>query len=135
MPASSNSPFIKFLAGLNGFAAVAIGAFGAHALKGTLQLHDTQDAWKTASTYHLTHAVACLALIAWSESKPSAKVKPQWIIWLWLFGCLLFSGSLYALALGGPRLLGPVTPLGGIAFLAGWALVAWPSEAKNTPAP
>jgi uncharacterized membrane protein YgdD (TMEM256/DUF423 family) len=128
------NPLTKLLAGLNGFAAVAIGAFGAHALKDTLELHDTQGAWKTASTYHLVHAVACLALIAWTEAKPANAAKLPCALRLWLLGCLLFSGSLYILALGGPRFFGPITPLGGLAFLAGWALVAWNSMAKEKPA-
>lgn len=127
------NPLLKLLAGLNGFAAVAIGAFGAHALKDTLALHDQQGAWNTASTYHLVHAVAGLALIACVEAKPANATKLQCASRLWLLGCLLFSGSLYVLALGGPRFFGPITPLGGLAFLAGWALVVWNSMAKDKP--
>jgi uncharacterized membrane protein YgdD (TMEM256/DUF423 family) len=64
--------------------------------------------------YHLVHAVALLALPNW-----------VWVGRCWIAGIVLFSGSLYWLSLGGPRFLGPVTPLGGLAFLLGWALAAW----------
>lgn len=109
------------LAGSSGFLAVALGAFGAHGLKATLDTLGTQEAWRTASLYHLVHSVALLALAGWSAA-PAPRV--QLIGQMWALGIVLFSGSLYWLALGGPKLLGPVTPLGGLAFLAGWALVA-----------
>lgn len=101
-------------AGLLGFTGVALGAFGAHALKETLAASGMASAWQTAVLYHLIHSVALLAF-------PGDK----WASRCWISGIVLFSGSLYGLALGGPKLLGPVTPLGGVAFLAGWALVAW----------
>lgn len=101
-------------AGLLGFTGVGLGAFGAHALKDTLATNGMTSAWQTAVLYHLIHAVALLAF-------PGGK----WAGRCWIAGIVLFSGSLYALALGGPKLLGPITPLGGVAFLAGWALVAW----------
>ncbi len=101
-------------AGLLGFVGVSLGAFGAHALKDTLAASGMTPAWQTAVLYHLVHAVALLAF-------PSDK----WAGRCWIAGITLFSGSLYWLALGGPKILGPVTPLGGIALLAGWALVAW----------
>lgn len=113
---------ITLLAAGFGFLGVALGAFGAHGLKATLEAHGTLETWKTAVLYQLIHAVALLALAGWRDSHlgPSRKVGL-----LWAAGVVLFSGSLYWLALGGPRFLGPVTPVGGVAFLAGWALLAW----------
>jgi len=105
-------------AGILGFTGVGLGAFGAHALKATLEASNQLETWKTAVFYQLIHAVALLAMAGWSD--PAARK----IGWCWIAGVLLFSGSLYGLALGGPKILGPVTPLGGIAFLAGWAWVA-----------
>lgn len=101
-------------AGLMGFTGVALGAFGAHALKDTLAAHGTTATWQTAVLYHLIHAVALAAF-------PGG----PWIGRCWTAGVVLFSGSLYWLALGGPKFLGPVTPLGGAALLLGWALLAW----------
>ena len=103
-----------FAAGLLGFTGIVLGAFGAHALKSQLLERGMTQAWQTAVLYHLVHAVAFLALPNW-----------VWVHRLWLAGIFLFCGSLYWLALGGPRFLGPITPLGGVSFLAGWALVAW----------
>ena len=101
-------------ASLLGFTGVALGAFGAHALKETLAANGTTTTWQTAVLYHLIHAVALVALPGW-----------PWVGRCWIAGVLLFSGSLYWLALGGPKFLGPVTPLGGLALLLGWALLAW----------
>ena len=113
---------ITLAAALLGLSGVALGAFGAHALKPTLEAHGSVETWKTAVLYHLVHAVALLALAGWRDSHagPNGRVAA-----LWTAGVVLFSGSLYWLALGGPRFLGPVTPLGGLAFLAGWFLLAW----------
>jgi uncharacterized membrane protein YgdD (TMEM256/DUF423 family) len=100
-------------AGFLGFTGVALGAFGAHALKETLMTGGHTNTWQTAVLYHLVHSVALLAF-------PSGK----WAGRCWIAGIVLFSGSLYWLALGGPKFLGPITPLGGIMLLSGWALVA-----------
>lgn len=110
--------WITLAAGLLGFTGVALGAFGAHALKETLIANGMLETWKTAVLYQLVHAVALLALAGWRDAHagPNNRVAVWWIV-----GTVLFSGSLYLLALGGPRFLGPVTPLGGIAYLAGWA--------------
>ncbi|HWA28226.1 MAG TPA: DUF423 domain-containing protein [Lacunisphaera sp.] len=105
-------------AGILGFSGVALGAFGAHALKAALAATGGVDTWKTAVLYHLIHAVAVLALSS-SPQPASRKIGGCWIA-----GVVLFSGSLYALALGGPKFLGPITPLGGVAFLIGWAWLA-----------
>lgn len=101
-------------AGLLGLTGVALGAFGAHALKETLATGSHTSTWQTAVLYHLVHAIALLAV-------PSDK----WAGRCWIAGVVLFSGSLYWLSLGGPKFLGPITPLGGLFLLLGWTLVAW----------
>ncbi len=116
-------------AGLLGFTGVALGAFGAHALKETLVARGSVATWQTAVLYHLLHAVALLALAALAQAAGAGPAggwaNARWIGACWSAGVVLFSGSLYWLALGGPRFLGPITPLGGLAFLAGWGLLAW----------
>jgi len=115
------------LSGLNGFVGVSMGAFGAHALKPTLVEAGRLETWETASLYLLIHAVAFLALAGVDSRFPSVKWG-GFVSVSWLIGCLLFSGSLYILCLSGISAWGAVTPLGGIAFLSGWAgliLAAW----------
>jgi uncharacterized membrane protein YgdD (TMEM256/DUF423 family) len=109
---------IRAVAGLLGLTGVALGAFGAHALKPTLIARGMSDVWETAVIYHLIHAVAIFAIAA-NASRPRPWLARAAVCWA--VGILLFSGSLYALALGGPHWLGPVTPLGGLGFLAGWS--------------
>jgi uncharacterized membrane protein YgdD (TMEM256/DUF423 family) len=113
--------WITLAAGLLGFSGVGLGAFGAHALKETLAAAGTLPLWQTAVLYQLIHAVALLAVGAGS----AAGTPAHWIARCWTVGVLLFSGSLYGLALGGPKFLGSITPLGGLALLTGWFLVAW----------
>src|SRR5256886_17482099 len=96
------------------FAAVALGAFGAHALKDTLHSHDMADVWNKAVLYHFIHAIALFVLALFGTANRGA-----W--WLLFVGILLFSGSLYLMALTNVRWLGAITPLGGLCFLAGWA--------------
>lgn len=95
------------------FLAVALGAFGAHALRPTLESHGMSDAWNKAVLYHLVHAVALLAL-----SSVRTYNRTAW--WLLFAGIILFSGSLYLMALTNVRWLGAITPLGGVCFLSGW---------------
>lgn len=112
-------------AGVFGLTGVALGAMGAHALKGPLLERGTLAAWETASRYHMFHAVALLALAALApvlEGRATSLLR--WTARCWGVGIVLFSASLYWLALGGPRWLGPVTPLGGVALMAGWLLIA-----------
>lgn len=112
-------------AGINGFLAVALGAFGAHGLKKMLaQAADGAQRlewWETAARYHLTHALALglLAYLAGRVSWPGVGVGG----WLMLAGILLFCGSLYVMTLTGLRVLGAITPLGGVALLGGWLVV------------
>lgn len=112
-------PIAGLLAGAAGASAVALGAFGAHALRGVLDGRGL-ELWHTAVSYHFWHALAlCLAVLL---LEPPHRRRAALAFGL---GMVLFSGSLYALALGAPRWLGAVTPLGGIAFIAGWLLLGW----------
>ena len=114
-----------------GFTGVALGAFGAHALKARLtpELLATFD---TGVRYQLTHALALLA-VAWATTRwPGKAVRASG--WLFTIGTLLFSGSLYALTLTGVRGLGLVTPIGGVALLLGWlCLLAAPWSKNKRP--
>ncbi len=102
------------------FLGVALGAFGAHALKARLS-PEMLHVWNTAVLYHLLHAIALLALALFAKVSTT---NIQWGAWFFLIGILLFSGSLYALSLSGLRAIGAITPVGGICFLLGWAWVA-----------
>jgi uncharacterized membrane protein YgdD (TMEM256/DUF423 family) len=105
------------------FAAVGLGAFGAHALKARLA-PDVQAIWQTAVQYHAWHALGLLAAGLLMMHRPDAPALGL-AAWLFVAGIALFSGSLYALALSGVRGLGAITPFGGVAFLAGWLAFAW----------
>jgi uncharacterized membrane protein YgdD (TMEM256/DUF423 family) len=106
---------------LLGFLAVAMGAFGAHALSGSLS-EKSLAVYQTAAHYHLIHAVALLAVGAWAAQHPGTGTTAGW---LFLSGTIVFSGSLYALALTDIKWLGAITPIGGTLFLAGWLSLAW----------
>lgn len=110
-------------AGISGALAVAFGAFGAHALAEAVA-PERLDTWQTAASYHMAHALATgLAALA-SESG----WKARWAGGLFLLGIVLFCGSLYLLVLLDLPVLGAIAPLGGLAFIAGWAalaLAAW----------
>jgi uncharacterized membrane protein YgdD (TMEM256/DUF423 family) len=95
------------------FLAVALGAFGAHGLRPTLEHRGMLDVWNKAVLYHFIHAIALLVLALYGSINRDA-----W--WLLFTGIFLFSGSLYLMALTNLRWLGPVTPIGGLCFLAGW---------------
>jgi len=97
---------------------VACGAFGAHALKQRLSA-DLLGVWQTAVQYHLWHALG-VVLIGAIAAQLSARAWTAAAAGLLIAGILLFSGSLYALALGGPRQIGMLTPVGGLALIAGW---------------
>lgn len=110
------------LGALSAGLAVALGAFGAHALKARLDA-DLLAVFETGVRYQMFHAFALLA-VAWACTRwPGSAVNASG--WLFLAGTLLFSGSLYVLSLSGVRWLGAITPLGGLAWLAGWACLAW----------
>jgi uncharacterized membrane protein YgdD (TMEM256/DUF423 family) len=95
------------------FLAVALGAFGAHALKAKLS-SEMLDVWNKAVLYHFLHAIALVALALYAAGNRAT-------YYLLVAGVLLFSGSLYTMALTNVRWLGAITPLGGLCFLAGWA--------------
>jgi uncharacterized membrane protein YgdD (TMEM256/DUF423 family) len=103
------------------FLAVAAGAFGAHALRARLT-PEMLAVYETGARYQMYHALALLA-VAWTLARaPSATTAAAG--WCFVAGIVVFSGSLYALTLTGTRWLGAVTPIGGVAFLMGWALLA-----------
>ena len=106
---------------LSALISVAAGAFGAHALRTRLS-PEYLAVFETAARYQMYHALGLLA-VAWAVGRWPGPLT-QWAGWLFLAGTVLFSGSLYALALTGARWLGAITPLGGIAFLGGWLLLA-----------
>jgi uncharacterized membrane protein YgdD (TMEM256/DUF423 family) len=110
------------LASLSGMLAVAFGAFGAHALKGRLDDY-AQGVFQTAVQYHFYHSLALLAVGVIAISYPQATLLRS-SGWLFVVGIVIFSGSLYLLSLSGLRWLGAVTPLGGLAFIAGWGCLA-----------
>lgn len=114
-------------AGIAGLTGVILGAFGAHALKDVLAEKGSAAIWQTAVLYQLTHAVAALGVNVFAQGRADSEDRGgRWLgcaSTCWLIGIGLFSGSLYALALGGPRWLGPVTPLGGLFLIGGWACV------------
>jgi uncharacterized membrane protein YgdD (TMEM256/DUF423 family) len=110
------------LGALSALLAVAAGAFGAHALRERLS-SDMLAVFETGARYQMYHALALLA-VAWALGRwpGSAAVAAGW---LFVAGTLVFCGSLYLLTLTGQRWLGAITPLGGLAFIAGWAALAW----------
>lgn len=103
--------------------AVALGAFGAHALRSRTS-PELLAVWHTAVTYHAWHALALLGIGLYLLQRPDATTAGL-SAWLFVAGIVLFSGSLYALVLTGTRALGAITPLGGAAFIAAWLVFAW----------
>lgn len=104
------------------FLAVALGAFGAHALKNKLS-EDMMKIYQTGIQYHIAHALGLLLLgLIYGQFESSSLIMLAG--WFLFAGIILFSGSLYALSLSGIRKLGAITPLGGVAFLVGWVLMA-----------
>jgi uncharacterized membrane protein YgdD (TMEM256/DUF423 family) len=116
-----NSTLATRIAAAAGLLAVALGAFGAHALKGLLAQNGTTAIWEKAVLYHFIHAVMLFVL---AERKPFPAVA--W--WSFLTGIFFFSGSLYLLAVTNVHWLGAVTPLGGVSFLVGWAWLVFKSS-------
>ena len=109
-------------AGILGAIAIALGAFGAHGFKDRLALiPEAVGWWQTATFYLLTHAVAIGAIAA----------RSAWPARLWAVGVVIFAGTLYAMALGAPRWLGAVTPIGGSLIIAAWVVLAWTSRKES----
>lgn len=121
---------LLIISGFSGICGIGLGAFGAHGLHERLIAGGMLSVWETAVLYHLVHTGAILAVALGATNQNAGAIR--WIqragFW-WAAGILLFSGSLYALALGGPRWLGPITPVGGLAFIIGWAMLL-PAAAK-----
>ncbi len=118
--------FPLLAAGVSGATAVLFGAFGAHALGHVLAANGSQAVWETAAKYHFYHSLALLGMAAWMRRTPTgvAARRATQAVKFWTAGIILFSGSLYAYALGGPHLLVWITPLGGLGFVAGWIAAA-----------
>jgi uncharacterized membrane protein YgdD (TMEM256/DUF423 family) len=112
------------LAAISGLISVAAGAFAAHGATDPA----ARDLLRTGAQYQAVHA---LATLAWAALSAADRTRGGWTPALFLGGSALFSGSLYALALGAPKLAGAVTPLGGLLFLAGWASLAWSGGSRQ----
>lgn len=111
-------------AGVLGALGVMAGAFGAHALEARIDEPRLLEVWETAARYHLIHALALLGVAAHPQSPAAAG-------WLFVVGVTLFSGSLYLMTLTGARWLGAITPLGGLAFIAGWLVLAFAARGAS----
>ena len=111
------------LAGLFGALAVAFGAFGAHALADRLP-PDLLRTYETGVRYHFYHSLALIAVVVVIGRRTTSNL-PVVAGWLFVAGIAVFSGSLYALAISGVRVLGAITPIGGMAFIAGWVCLTW----------
>ena len=105
-----------------GFLGVALGAFGAHGLRGQVSAH-MLTVFQTGVQYQMYHALALLFVGLWAERNPHLRYT-NWAGGLLLLGIVLFSGSLYLMVLSGNRSLGMITPFGGVCFLSGWAILA-----------
>jgi uncharacterized membrane protein YgdD (TMEM256/DUF423 family) len=114
------------IAAVNGFLAVGFGAFAAHGLSGRIDSHALQN-FETGARYHMYHALA-IGLVAVALRGAPA----DWAAGFFLLGIVLFSGSLYLFAVSGFHPLVFVTPVGGLSFLAGWALLAWAATRVST---
>jgi uncharacterized membrane protein YgdD (TMEM256/DUF423 family) len=104
--------------------AVILGAFGAHGLRGRLDAY-AMGIYERAVFYHVIHALGLLVVSILPRVGMTTPEAAGWVCALLTAGIVLFSGSLYALALSGVRLFGAVTPLGGVAFIAAWLVLAW----------
>jgi len=121
--------FFAVAGAASAFIAVAAGAFGAHALRHRIAA-DLMSVFETGARYQMYHALALL-LVAWGTARWSNGAI-ELAGWCFIAGTLLFSGSLYVLALSGMRWMGAVTPLGGLAFLLGWLSFAWGAWQKGS---
>jgi uncharacterized membrane protein YgdD (TMEM256/DUF423 family) len=117
-----SSGIFLVLASIFGFLGVALGAFGAHALKSSLS-SEMLGVFETGVRYQMYHAFGLFAAALALQSAENRKVR--FAGWLFVAGIILFSGSLYVLAVTGVRVFGIITPFGGVCFLAGWASLAW----------
>ena len=116
------------IGGLSACLGVALGAFGAHALKAQLSV-ESLAIYQTGVQYQQLHALAILFVALAAAHIPSKRLVAAG--WLFAAGTVVFSGSLYALAITGVRVFGAITPLGGVCFLSGWALLTWEAVASR----
>jgi uncharacterized membrane protein YgdD (TMEM256/DUF423 family) len=103
---------------------VGLGAFGAHGLRDRLDAYSL-GLWEKAVFYHFIHGIGLLVVALLPRTRTFAESAASNVCWLFFAGILIFSGSLYALALTGIRTLGAITPIGGVSFIAAWLLLAW----------
>jgi uncharacterized membrane protein YgdD (TMEM256/DUF423 family) len=103
---------------------VILGAFGAHELRGRLDAY-LMSVYEKAVLYHFIHALGALIVSVMPKTGAISESKAGWVCGLLLGGVVVFSGSLYMLAITGRLWLGAITPIGGLAFIAGWLLLAW----------
>ena len=122
-----SNPFLA-LAGVSGFLGVAAGAFGAHALRGSLP-PDLLAIFETGSRYVQVHSLALFCTALLMDRRPSSALRAAG--WFFAAGLTVFGGSLWLLALSGQRWLGAVTPIGGLALLAGWGLVVYEGYSRQ----
>jgi len=104
--------------------AVVLGAFGAHGLRDRLDAY-SMDVWQKAVFYHFVHALGLLVVSILPRAGTLPETSAAWVCGLLLAGIAIFCGSLYVLAVTGVRTMGAITPIGGLAFIAAWALLAW----------
>ena len=114
---------LLIVAGLAGLTAVAVGAFGAHGLRGSLS-PEMMAIFQTGALYHLVHALAIFGAALLARDEAYARLASA-AGWAFLLGIVIFSGSLYALSITGTRWLGAITPIGGVSFMIGWAMLIW----------
>jgi uncharacterized membrane protein YgdD (TMEM256/DUF423 family) len=119
MSDSAPSPWVLVAGGTLGLLGVVAGAFGAHALREAVSPRDL-EIWQTGAHYQQVHAVVLIVLGLMHRGEAPLR----WAAVLMVLGILVFSGTLYAMVLGGPRVLGAITPLGGVSLIAGWAALA-----------
>ena len=134
------SDSLRTCAAVLGSTGVAMGAFGAHALKQTLTTRNTTASWTTAVTYQLVHALALLAISTRDTSGKNSTTAGCTVPFdtagkLWMSGTILFSGSIYALSLGAGerfKILGPITPVGGLLMISGWVCIGLGTMANKS---
>jgi uncharacterized membrane protein YgdD (TMEM256/DUF423 family) len=122
----SSGGLVLAIGALLGLTGVAAGAFGAHGLRSRVDAADL-DIWRTAAHYQQLHAAVLVALGLHDSARSRASAASAW---LFVAGILVFSGTLYAMVLGAPRILGAVTPAGGLALMAGWCALALHGAAR-----
>jgi uncharacterized membrane protein YgdD (TMEM256/DUF423 family) len=125
------SKLVIMLAGINGFLAVSLGAFAAHALRDRLS-PELLNTFQTGVQYHIYHALALFGIGLMMINFPASSIL-RISAYLMLAGLVFFSGSLYLLSITGIRWLGAITPIGGVFFLVAWALIVWFAAKQQFP--